>query len=41
MCTAVNRVRLRIFTGLFNDNLSTAKVRLRKVDEKQKYGNKE
>jgi len=28
MCTAINRVLLRKYTGLFNDNLSTAKVKL-------------
>jgi hypothetical protein len=41
MCTAVNRVLLRRFTGLFNDNLSIAKVKLRKVDETVKYRNNE
>jgi hypothetical protein len=38
MCTALNRVRLRRFAGLFNDNISTAKVNLPKVDEKISLG---
>ena len=38
MCTAVNRVWLRRFTVLFNDNLSTVKVKLRNVDEKNSLG---
>jgi hypothetical protein len=40
MCTAVNHVLLRRFTGLFNGNLSAVKINLRNFDEKLKYRKK-
>jgi len=41
MYTAVNHILLRRFIGLFNEIISTAKVKLRNIDKKLKYRNKE